>query len=627
MRVLVSALFFREGDNMNRFLIILISVISLTLVSCPDTSGQIVIDPPEAPASITVSNLGDTVSLWWSEVLEADYYQIWRKEAAGEWQILSDRVTGSRFTDNDPPSGIELYYGVKSWKGTASPLTVSETSVTLTSVAPVTPDAPASVTAVLNGSQISLSWDASPGAKHYTVYIKYDGSDWTSLADSVISTSWVHNDIPQGTDLLYGVAAGIEHRLSSVTSAATVLNYTPDPLTPSNVQVKEETGSLLITWDEVPGALSYTVYRQKGHGERERIAESLTATSFLHSEILWNQEVVYSVTATDGVNISEFSESSVFLLTKTPEAPVNVTAYFDKNAIQIDWSSVTEAEVYQVFVQYDGGEWQPLGAPLSATSYRDLNPAYDTSVLYSVQAQFRGLLSEKTSIVSPLNLSSLDLEVLNLNAGFLDSVQGIELTWEELKPGVYYHVIRKESLTDPGVELAVINETAFSDLVTGMTPPSAGKIYYYQVLWSFDGQVIHGEGSVPAEGLFYTSVDTREPMDNDRENILVESFILDQPLESLLYKQGEKEDTDWYKHSVPGRSSHFLTGNISGGDALLQVYRGTQLIAEETFPVRDLTLNNTTSDPEEYFIRIIPQAGVSPLNFISDYNLHITSSF
>ena len=204
-------------NKMNKFIqIILISLFSLTMISCSPDDTETVTKP--------ISKLGDVVS----DVVDP----------VGD--VVGDVVGGVGDVVEDT---VEA----------ATDVVVDDSSCSSIIAAP-------SLTANGSAGQVSLDWNAVGCAISYTVF--WDNSTGISSSSTSITglsdDNYTHSNLDNGSTYYYKVAAidaaNTSSDLSSEVSAATPLPA------PDNLSISGASGTNTLTWNSVSGATSYTLY-------------------------------------------------------------------------------------------------------------------------------------------------------------------------------------------------------------------------------------------------------------------------------------------------------------------------------------------------------------------------------
>ena len=138
------------------------------------------------------------------------------------------------------------------------------------------PPAPASVTAYAGNNSVLLSWPAVAGATSYNILRSTNsGSGYVSITNGVVgpvcgsgpaNATFVDNTAVNGTAYYYAVrsvnpvgASVNSPQSSGVTPSGGI--STSAPATPTGLTVTSTNNAVTFTWNAVPGANFYTVYR------------------------------------------------------------------------------------------------------------------------------------------------------------------------------------------------------------------------------------------------------------------------------------------------------------------------------------------------------------------------------
>ena len=135
--------------------------------------------------------------------------------------------------------------------------------------------APTGLTATATGSSINLSWTASPSAGTYRVF-----RGETMIANNISATNYTDSGLNYSTQYCYTVKTNCDDgNISNPSNEACAT--TADPCTaPTNVQAIVNGTNVILTWNPVSSALSYTLYR-----DNTMIAENLTATNYIDENV------------------------------------------------------------------------------------------------------------------------------------------------------------------------------------------------------------------------------------------------------------------------------------------------------------------------------------------------------
>ncbi|MFT5759188.1 MAG: putative glyoxalase superfamily protein PhnB, partial [Alteromonadaceae bacterium] len=139
----------------------------------------------EVPSNlIPVVNGGDT-SVSWNEALGATQYEVIIKFNDNDWT-----EPGRYITDTNSISWQDLPAGMRSYKVRACYESLSHCSAWSAPSDVVTIlEVPSSLVPVVDGNDISVSWNEALGATQYEVIIKFNDNDWTEPGRYITDTN------------------------------------------------------------------------------------------------------------------------------------------------------------------------------------------------------------------------------------------------------------------------------------------------------------------------------------------------------------------------------------------------------------------------------------------------------
>ncbi len=111
----------------------------------------------------------------------------------------------------------------------------------------------------------SISWDPTDGVTHYLIYRRQNGEPLKFLKKvSALSNGYIDTNILNDVIYHYYVYGyNSKYNLKSELNAHVALRAWCDLQLPDNFEVKSNPGENLITWDAVPGATHYLLYRME----------------------------------------------------------------------------------------------------------------------------------------------------------------------------------------------------------------------------------------------------------------------------------------------------------------------------------------------------------------------------
>ncbi|SFM41650.1 LamG-like jellyroll fold domain-containing protein [Pelosinus propionicus] len=156
------------------------------------------------PINLTATVVDSQVTLLWNAVTGAAGYNVKRSTTAGgPYTPIATEVIGTTYVDENVTNGTTYYYVVTTIDGSGSESANSnEASATLLV------NAPMNLIAIAGDSQVSLSWNAVEGAASCNVKRSTTAEGpYTSIATEVIGTTYVDENVTNGTTYYYVVTA------------------------------------------------------------------------------------------------------------------------------------------------------------------------------------------------------------------------------------------------------------------------------------------------------------------------------------------------------------------------------------------------------------------------------------
>ena len=202
--------------------------------------------------------------------------------------------------------------------------------------------APSNLTATGSAGQVILDWTALSGASSYTVF--WDNSTGVSSSSTAITSvstdNYTHSSLDNGTIYYYKVAAvDSTGTLGILTSEVNALT----PLTaPDNLSASGANNTIILTWDSVSGATSYTLYwdNVSGIDSTDTTITSITNDNYTHSNMDNGSTYYYKVAAVNSSGTGTLSSVASALLS----ADIQGSQTYNSHTYAITSSAMTFAE-------------------------------------------------------------------------------------------------------------------------------------------------------------------------------------------------------------------------------------------------------------------------------------------
>jgi fibronectin type 3 domain-containing protein len=450
--------------------------------------------PPPVPTGVSASDgdYPDHILVSWNAARGAQRYEVFRAESEdGEYAKIGESTT-TTFSDTEAQGNRLYWYRVRACNAFGcSALSEADSGYYL---APAPPLPPQNVQASDGtfSNRIRITWSASVGASYYELYRSdVPGADFLRIAQ-LSTTSYDDQGIVLGRTYYYKVKACNSYGCSDFSEADAGFAAASAPGAPQNVQASDGTYSdrVRITWDPVPGASRYEVWRSTAQGGTYELLAETTATSYDDRNVTVGTTYWYKVRAWNVLGYGPFSDPDSGYAsaaggggggggTQLPGQVRGVSAsdgtYPDK--IRITWNSVSGAKTYRVYRSETGVEGtfsQIAEVPSGTTSYDD------TTVTVLCQEYWYAVSAWNDAGEGPLSVPDTGYMgtkvtgVPTVSASQGTYADKIVLTWNEV-PGptkstpVDYEIWRAESYSGTYTKIDTVSEAENADTNTTVT--------------------------------------------------------------------------------------------------------------------------------------------------------------
>lgn len=376
--------------------------------------------------NITLINANSGVKIAWDKVDGATGYKVFKRvKGTTEWSEVSTvKADTLTITDTAISSGITYEYTACACKNdSTSALAEVKTVQYVGMVSKVT------LTNAYTG--VSVKWTSVEGAEKYRIYRKVkDDKTWTVLGVVDGKTlSYVDKGATSGKTNYYAIKAYTNGTWSAYKSYA--INYLASPIATKTYSTVG-TGNTL-TWNAIPGAAKYRVYRKATAKDKWSLLTKTTGTSYTDTDVTLGGSYIYTLRAENGSNVSGYN-SSGWTITHTLTTPsISKVTVADKT-IKLTWDAVKGAKGYRIYRKADGAtEWSKL-IDVSGTSYTDKNVTAGVVYTYTIRAYSGKTFSgyDKNGWVGVI-LSTPSVKVSN-------TATGVKVSWSTVKGATGYTI-------------------------------------------------------------------------------------------------------------------------------------------------------------------------------------------
>ena len=294
----------------------------------------------KAPA-ITLKSSDGAVKLTWKAIDGAVKYQVYRSTDNKSFKLLST-VKGTSLTNSKVTGGTKYYYKLRAVDENGGVSAFSSVKSASVLTAP-------SLSAKLNGTDVTLSWAKCTGAEKYNIYRAANGGE-DELITSTAKLSYTDKGLKKSSEYSYRIQAVSGSSLSKFSSVKSVFVMKAPPL-----ELVNDRGGVKVKWDSVSCsngsyAVKYELLRSTD-GKNYSAVFSGKKISYIDTNVTGNTKYYYKVRAYDsagGVSVASPVRSIVYLATP------DVRSQCDKDGkAYVEWEPVKGATEYRVYAYAD----------------------------------------------------------------------------------------------------------------------------------------------------------------------------------------------------------------------------------------------------------------------------------
>ena len=286
---------------------------------------------------------------------------------------------------------------------------------------------------------VKISWNAIAGAKNYKVYKSvYSGgkwSAWTAIKTGVTGTTYTDTSVKSNDNVKYTIRA-FNGSYSSTYKSSSSIKFLATP----TVTVSNATTGVKATWNAIPGAKTYTVYKSVytngAWSGWKAIKTGVTGTTYTDTTVKSNDNVRYTAKAINGNFTSYIKASSSIKFLATPTVKVANAA----KGVTVTWNKIAGAKTYTVYRSvYSGGKWSgwtAIKTGVTGTSYTDTAVKSGATVRYTVKA-ING------SFTSYIQASATTKFLAQPTVKVAKASNGIKASWGKVTGATGYIVYRR----------------------------------------------------------------------------------------------------------------------------------------------------------------------------------------
>jgi fibronectin type 3 domain-containing protein/alpha-tubulin suppressor-like RCC1 family protein len=388
---------------------------------------------PSAPTGVSATAGDGQIVVQWSAQAGLSYNLYYSTTSGTGVEGSLEENVSSPFTVTGLTDGTTYYIVVTAVNGSGESVASDEVSATPQSAGP--PASPTGVNVISGSGEVTVTWNGVSGATGYNVYYSTTpGGEMTGQEYGDVTSPCQITGLTPG-QIYYFVVTAFDNSSEGMPSdemSATVVSPAP-----TFVAATAGTGSVTVSWEDAPGATSYTVYWSTTAGMELSGSKAITVVSPFVVSGLTNGTPYYFVVTT--VNPGGESPPSTEV-NATPMLVSGVLAIAGNGEVSLTWNGIDTASSYNIYRGTQSGVTaggQPF-ANVSTPAYVDKAVKNYTDYFYIVTAVISGVESTPSVQVSgtPVKWVALATPSYDGNYGLGITDDGRLWSWGSNQDGV-----------------------------------------------------------------------------------------------------------------------------------------------------------------------------------------------
>lgn len=528
--------------------------------------------------NVEVASCVDGLKFTWTNAVGAEWYNIYRKEADGEWAKLTEAPAGTtEYIDTTIEKGIEYYYSIEA-ANKHGVIEYDKTGLVGFDFGTIT-----EVNAEITERGAKVSWGALDNSVRYTVYRQAEGeTTWKKVCETSDTFCF---DEPLMSNIEYSYKVKAHHQKGY--TADTSVDPAKITFIGNAVIVEYELNfnDIVINWHDVNGAVGYEIYR-KATGETEYTLQATVETPGYTdvAGIVDGNEYSYKVRSLIDLDTKEGSvlgEDS-FDLIKLPVV-TDAVATLGGDNVTVSWGAIDLADGYTILRQdNNNGNWFEIAkVDAPQTKYIDRAVKSGKTYTYAIRTKADGMVTNEFKASN-----SVYFLVAPVVSGVQNGSNGIEFYFNSVEGASLYNIYRRDVNGQFGDPIGTI--PASGELVYVDTTAVSGGIYVYGV------QSIYGDVS---SGISESSViccleEPQFTIKNIYNGIQLDWDAVPSAEKYIVYYGGVSKDLDKmivldeitdtsyvYNNGISGRNNWFAVEAVCGETISTKTARYTYYFA------------------------------------------------
>lgn len=353
-----------------------------TISIAPDELDDLIIGRAlEQPTGISASyERSGRITLKWTAVEGANAYAIYYKPAWGSEYSLLGQSSGTTYSTTTPRMGTVYYYRIQALYVVGGQQ-VSQGAQSMSFPYIALGDVVIADPRGKDTSTIRLNWTPVAGATHYDVAMSlHDADDYKIVRTDLTGSLCDIRDI--SFNETYDFLVIPKRKLNSgdvITGLPSSNRMVGSPMeTPSFTDYEWTETGLKLTWDAIPGAMGYVIYRRGFHetGYHKLMVSENTATTYIDTTMKPGEVYyyfVYSFRLAQPQGWRCFSlKGDIGMGVWLPKTTGLTAVSAQENSVRISWATTEGANKYDVYISTTpGGTPKANGRVSNAYGYHN----------------------------------------------------------------------------------------------------------------------------------------------------------------------------------------------------------------------------------------------------------------
>lgn len=353
-----------------------------TISIAPDELDDLIIGRAlEQPTGISASyERSGRITLKWTAVEGANAYAIYYKPAWGSEYSLLGQSSGTTYSTTTPRMGTVYYYRIQALYVVGGQQ-VSQGAQSMSFPYIALDDVVIADPRGKDTSTIRLNWTPVAGATHYDVAMSlHDADDYKIVRTDLTGSLCDIRDI--SFNETYDFLVIPKRKLNSgdvITGLPSSNRMVGSPMeTPSFTGYEWTETGLKLTWDAIPGAMGYVIYRRGFHetGYHKLMVSENTATTYIDTTMKPGEVYyyfVYSFRLAQPQGWRCFSlKGDIGMGVWLPKTTGLAAVSAQENSVRISWAATEGANKYDVYISTTpGGTPKANGRVSNAYGYHN----------------------------------------------------------------------------------------------------------------------------------------------------------------------------------------------------------------------------------------------------------------